>query len=110
MVMIKLGNRERSALLVMVAQHLGRLRKGSFDYKQVLNIAEWMLGRIDGYRENSIELDGVEYTLEKFLLVGYISLDEYVSKTIHDMTGKRLKQIAEDWYGMKEYGKYFGDF
>ena len=108
--MIEFGNRERSALLVMVAQYLVRLRKGSFDYKQVLNIAEWMLGRIDRYRENPIEWDGGEYTFEKVLLRGYISLDEYVSKTIHDMTGKRLKQIAEDWYGTKEYGKYFGDF
>lgn len=110
MVMIKLGNRERSALLIFVAQNLQRLRKGSFDYKQVLNIAEWMLGRIDRYRESPIEWDGRGYTFEKFLLRGYISLDEYVSKTIHDMTGKRLKQIAEDWYEMKEYGKYFGDF
>ena len=99
--MITLGNRERSALLVLVTQYLGRLKKGSFDYKQVLNIAEWMLWRIE-------KLPNERY--EAVLLRGLITLDEYVFQMLKERKGKRLKQIAEDWYGMEDYGKHFGDF
>lgn len=105
--MIEFGKRERAALLIFITQNLHRLRKGEFDFSEIICIAEWMLWRMDQYRENAT--DTKEYDNEKFLLRGYIALEEYVFVTINYLKRKQLKQIADDWFGNSEYGKYFGD-
>ena len=96
------NTKEKAILLVMVTQWLGRLHKGKFDHSQILNLAEWMLWRIDNKQQ--------EFKLETVLSLGMITLDEYVRGILENREGKRLKQIAEDWYESEDYGKYFGDF
>ena len=105
--MIEFGKRERAALLIFIAQDLLKLRRGEFDFSEIICIAEWMLCRMNQYRENPT--DSSEYEHEKYLLRGFIALEEYVFVTIRNLKRKQLKQIAEDWFINGEYGKYFGD-
>lgn len=105
--MIEFGKRESAALLIFIAQDLLKLRKGEFELFEIICIAEWMLWRMDQYRENPT--DSSEYEHEKYLLRGFIALEEYVFVTIRNLKRKQLKQIADDWFSNSEYGKYFGD-
>ena len=105
--MIEFGKRERAALLIFITQNLHRLRKGEIEFFEIICIAEWMLWRMDQYSENPT--DSSEYEHEKYLLRGFIALDEYVFVTIRNLKSKQLKQIAENWFINGEYGKYFGD-
>jgi hypothetical protein len=107
--MVEFSTREKSMFLVMVTQWLGRLHKGKFEPREILNLAESLIWRIDFCRNSTTEhLSGYEY--ETFLLRGYVTLDDYIRKTIEIHTGKQLHEFADEWYGCKDYQKYFGDF
>lgn len=107
--MVEFSMREKSMLLVMVTQWMSRLHKGQFSPKEILNIAEYFLWRIDNKRKSYNDV-GDEYRFEGYLLRGLISLDDYVMKMVHIRTAKQLRKDADDWYGSGDYGKYFGDF
>jgi hypothetical protein len=112
--MVEFSTREKSMVLVFVTKWLSKWHRGNFEASEILNLAEWMLWRIDKARDNIFEFKfgGKEETgeYEFTLLRGMISLDEYVCCVIQKRNKERLHEIADEWYGMKECGKYFGDF